>query len=583
MFLDIKTLMILYVIINFVSATAVGIAWVQNRGRFKGISFWFVDMLLQATGSVLIVLRGLIPDFISIVVSNTMILAGAILILMGLQLFVNIKGTQIHNYILLAVYLFCSSYFSLVQPDLAVREIILSLTIMLITFQSAWLLLLRVPSHIREITIFTGIVFLCYAIFSLIRIILYSFFPVTSNDFFKAGIVDSIAITIYIILTVSLAISLALMVNRRLLREILFDEDKYAKAFQSSPYAISITRLSDGRIIEVNDGFARILGYNAKDIIGKTSMELQIWTTKEDRENVVKDLLSGRRVFSREIMLRNKNEDIRNALLYAERIVINNEECVLSSFNDITEQKQIREVQHRIDKLESVGILAGGIAHDFNNILTSVLGNISLAKLETAEGSNARGMLENAEKSVFRAHRLTRQLITFARGGTPVKNITDIKELIEDTADIVLKENGIECVLDIAGELKNAEVDPGQVGQALTDLLINARQSMPSGGKVEIKAQNMKLTADNSPNKTAVLPEGEYVQIKIIDQGVGIAPQNLDKIFDPYFTTKPDGSGLGLAAVHSIISKHQGLVTVESEIGKGSVFTIYLPVGSGKK
>jgi PAS domain S-box-containing protein len=581
--LDIKTLMIVYALLNMISAGAVASVWLQNRRRFQGMSFWFIDMIFQAAGSILIILRGLVPDLVSMTLSNTMVIAGAILILIGLQRFVNIKQTQIHNYILLAIFIVLSAYFTVIQPDLFIREIAFSTMVMIVTFQCAWLLIHRIIPNMRQITVYTGIVFYCYAVFSLMRIILYAFFPLKGNDFFTSGMVDAAAISIYIVLTVGLAISLVLMVNRRLLAEVRLDEEKYTKAFQSSPYAIILTRLNDGKIFEVNNGFTGIFGYILDEVFGKTTSDLQMWAAAKDREETVNKILKGEKVVDAEFQFRKKSGELFTGLFSAESIVINNEMCVLASINDITEQKQIMEVQQRIDKLESLGILAGGIAHDFNNILTSILGNISLAKLETQEGTVVRKLLESTEKSSFRAYRLTQQLITFASGGTPVKNMTDIKELIEDTADIVLKEKGIECVLDIAGDLKNAEVDPGQVSQALTDLLINARQAMPSGGKVEIKAQNINLIDDGSLSKTAVLPEGDYIQIKISDQGVGIPPQYLDKIFDPYFTTKPDGSGLGLAAVHSIISKHKGLVTVESEQGRGSIFTVYLPIGTDIK
>ncbi|MEI6309415.1 MAG: hypothetical protein WCP58_07225, partial [bacterium] len=212
MMLDIKTLMFLYIITNVISAGAVAVIWSQNRKRFAGISFWLVDMILQAGGSALIILRGLAPDFISMTLANAMIQAGALFIFVGLERFTGKKGRQIHNYVLLAVFIAVSAYYGLVQPDLRAREIALSVTSLLYTFQCCWLLLRRTDPGMRQIARLTGIVFAVYAAFSFARIILHSVFPTQTSDFFKSGAVDVLAITMYIVLSICLTISLVLMV-----------------------------------------------------------------------------------------------------------------------------------------------------------------------------------------------------------------------------------------------------------------------------------------------------------------------------------------------------------------------------------
>jgi diguanylate cyclase (GGDEF)-like protein/PAS domain S-box-containing protein len=352
---DIKTLMLLYVIINAISAGAVAVIWSQNRGRLAGISFWLVDMILQAIGAVLIVLRGLVPDLISMVLANTMIQAGALIIFIGLERFTGKKGWQVQNYVMLAVFIVVFTYYSSVQPDLGTREIALSAMSMIFTFQCCWLLLRRVDPGIRQVTRLTGIIFAVYAAFSLARVILHIIFPSQTGDFFKSGAVDALAITVYIVLSVCLTISLVLMVNRRLLADVKAQEEKFTTAFHSSPYAVTLTRPSDGKIFEVNDGFVDISGYQYAEIIGKTTVDLHLWVREGDRLAVIKELAQGREVHGTEYEFRSKTGKVLTGLFSASLITVNNEKCILSSIADITERKQAEEaLRSKDDKYRSL-------------------------------------------------------------------------------------------------------------------------------------------------------------------------------------------------------------------------------------
>ena len=347
---DIKTLMMLYVIVNFISAGAVAVIWSQNRGRFAGISFWLADMILQAAGSALIVLRGQVPDLVSMTLANTMIMAGALIILIGLERFTGVKGRQVHNYLLLSVFIPVSAYFVLVQPNLLVREIAISAITAILTFQCCWLLLRRVDPGMRQVTLLTGIVFAVYAAFSLARLILHIVFPPQSSDYFKSGAVDALAITVYIVLSICLTISLVLMVNRRLLADVKGQEEKFTTAFHSSPYAITLTRPADGEIFEVNDGFVDITGYQNAEIIGKTTVDLHLWVREEDRLAVIKELAQGREVHGTEYEFRSKTGKVLTGLFSASLITVNNEKCILSSIADITERKQAEETLRSTDE-----------------------------------------------------------------------------------------------------------------------------------------------------------------------------------------------------------------------------------------
>jgi signal transduction histidine kinase/CheY-like chemotaxis protein len=247
---------------------------------------------------------------------------------------------------------------------------------------------------------------------------------------------------------------------------------------------------------------------------------------------------------------------------------------------NLTDQKQIEEERLKVSKLDSIAILAGGIAHDFNNLLTAIAGNIMLAMMTTNKDSDLYNRLAAAEKATERASGLVNQLLTFSKGGAPVKRPVSIGKLLEDTAHFVLSGSNVSCKLSIADYLHTVDIDEGQISQVISNLVINAKQAMPEGGAVFISAANTTVGPEDTQYDT-LLEQGKYVSISVEDHGEGIPKDDLDKIFDPYFTTKKMGSGLGLATSYSIIKKHGGLITVKSEQGLGTAFFIHLPASVG--
>ncbi len=253
------------------------------------------------------------------------------------------------------------------------------------------------------------------------------------------------------------------------------------------------------------------------------------------------------------------------------------EECPIGTLcilRDITERKKMEEEMLKIEKLEAVGVLAAGIAHDFNNLLTAVIGNLSIAELSAKHGDDIFEPLLRAKNASWQAGLLTKQLLTFSKGGAPIKEAASIKELIKETANFALRGCNTKCETTFPDDLWPVEIDKGQISQVINNLIINASQAMPEGGIIRIYAENMSIDAENGIS----LKEGKYVKISVKDQGIGIPQEYLDKIFDPYFTTKQTGSGLGLATSYSIIKSHGGYLHTESNVGKGTTFSIYLPV-----
>jgi len=245
----------------------------------------------------------------------------------------------------------------------------------------------------------------------------------------------------------------------------------------------------------------------------------------------------------------------------------------VSSYRDVTNLHMMEEELYRTQKLDSLGILAGGIAHDFNNILTGILGNITLARLEAKPDTGMFSILEEAEKAAIRAKDLTQQLLTFARGGAPIKKTASIPDILHDTAKFALRGSKSLCEFDIPDDLWHAEIDRGQISQVINNMIINSDEALPQGGCITIKAANITVQEDD----VASLLPGRYIKISISDNGLGIPAEHISRVFDPYFTTKQKGSGLGLATSYSIIKNHDGTITVSSRLGAGSTFCIFIP------
>src|SRR6185369_10222390 len=244
---------------------------------------------------------------------------------------------------------------------------------------------------------------------------------------------------------------------------------------------------------------------------------------------------------------------------------------------DITEHRMMQAELLKNQKLESLGVLAGGIAHDFNNILTGILGNISYARKFMDESQKPYRILLAAENASYRASDLASQLLTFAKGSQPIIKNLSVKHLVEASVPFVLRGSNVLSTIDIPDSIRAVKADEGQINQVLNNILINATQAMPGGGTILIKAENITLDAANM-----MLPAGEYIKLSISDSGSGIAEEDQKKIFDPYFTTKKGGNGLGLATAYSIINKHGGHICVHSAVDKGATFEILLPASHEK-
>ncbi|MGQ9688657.1 MAG: PAS domain S-box protein [Desulfobaccales bacterium] len=336
----------------------------------------------------------------------------------------------------------------------------------------------------------------------------------------------------------------------------------------------------EGRVVLMNQVAETLTGWTQEDAFGQPVskvLRLVQASTRKPLDNRVDKVIRKGRVLSLPAHTMLLARDGAERILSASAAPIIDQEGkvigVVLVFQDVTLKRQTEAELQKMEKLTSVGILAGGIAHDFNNILTGILGNLSLAMLSlTPEDQTFRRLIE-AEQATLRARDLVQQLLTFAKGGAPVKEVSCLEEIIRESATFACRGSQVRCDFVFPKDLWPAEVDPGQISQVIQNLVINAIQAMPTGGTITIKAVNITLKDDQG----VPLPPGRYLKISIKDQGIGIPADYLPRIFDPYFSTKQKGSGLGLATAYSIIKNHEGYMTVESTLGVGTTFYVYLP------
>jgi len=252
---------------------------------------------------------------------------------------------------------------------------------------------------------------------------------------------------------------------------------------------------------------------------------------------------------------------------------------MMLAFRDISDALRVQEERARTGRLESLGLLAGGIAHDFNNILMSVMGNISLARATMPHAAASNTALAEAEQACVRARQITWQLLTFSKGGVPVRKAVAVPRILEEAAALALRGTNVTCAFDVTPDLWPIEADDAQLVQVFTNLLINAQQAMPNGGVVTIRGENVFELTGKSQHALRV-EAGAFVRVSVVDQGIGIPREHLPRIFDPYFSTKHHGSGLGLATTYSIVKNHGGLIGVESKPGAGTTIAVSFPASA---
>ena len=360
---------------------------------------------------------------------------------------------------------------------------------------------------------------------------------------------------------------------RQLLKE---NEKTIRKLLDVMPVGVALMGI-DGSIEYINHCFEESFGYSHAEIPTTREWGSNAYPDPDYRQKLVDNLestleearVSGKPLTPVEVHVTCKDGSVRHVILNRQLAG----DTKIAIHTDITERESQQNELLKIQKLESLGVLAGGIAHDFNNILTGILGNISFASMFLDESHKSYLPLANAEKAALRAAGLATQLLTFAKGGAPIKKLLSLFTLIEETVSLTLTGSNVKRVLSIPGDLFAIEADEGQICQAFHNVIINAVQAMPNGGILTVNAGNVSLRPGNKEG----LPAGDYAKVSFADEGDGIPSEIQQKVFDPYFTTKPGGTGLGLTSAHSIATKHGGRVEVISNPRNGTVISFLLP------
>ncbi|MCG8571052.1 MAG: ATP-binding protein [Spirochaetes bacterium] len=362
----------------------------------------------------------------------------------------------------------------------------------------------------------------------------------------------------------------ALRESKKIFREAINNANDAIFIYQYTDDGIS------GQIIEINESGTNWMKLDKEELVKMTFKKLL-----KDQDKLLSSLegFKTKKKVSYEAEMMTNDNKIIPVEINSNCIKYEGANAIFSIARDISMRKKMEGELLKTQKLESISILSGGIAHDFNNSLAAILGNLSLAKFYVNEPEKLKNLFAESEKAIHRAKDLTNQLLTFSKGGSPIKKTASIGEMLKDIATFALRGTNVSVDLNIDERLALVDIDRSQMSQVINNLVINARQSMPDGGVVKIIGINTTLKQGEVP----LVHPGKYVKICIEDNGCGISKENLARIFDPFFTTKEKGNGLGLAITYSVIKKHGGHIIVNSEEKMGTTFSIFLPASDKLK
>jgi PAS domain S-box-containing protein len=606
-----RTVLAGYVLSSAICALVMASLWRQNRRRTPETGFWLADFVMQFIGLLLVALRGVAPDFLSMVVSNAAVVGGTLLLFIGLERYLGKPGPQTHNYVLLAVFVGVHSYFTLISPSLLARNINSSLGLAVILGQCVWLVFRRADPELRPAAWPVGFVLGAFALLASVRIVVDAA-GLRTNDLFHSGIFDTLVMLSYQMLFIALTFALFLMVNRRLFEALRRSEAKLSRAFHTVPDAIVVAALSDGRIIEASEGFSRMTGFARDEVLGKTTIALGIWGDAADRDVYVEQLARDGKVLGFEAPVRRRSGEVLSGVISGEPIEIDGEPCVLTVIHDATESRRAQDeilrlnadlearVQERTEELQSINEELGAtnneladanvqleeataakseflasMSHELRTPLNSIIGFSGVLHQELAGPLN-----EEQRRQVAMIDHSGRHLLELINGvldlskieagkAEPAMRRIDIVEIAIEMFETVrpmgeMKGLSIELVCD--ENLEPAVTDRLRAGQILLNLFGNA----------------MKFT-DSGFVRARVYHDASSVVVTVEDSGCGISSEDLERVFDDFYQVTPTdggkshGTGLGLAVSRRLAASIGATIEAASEPGVGSTFTLRLP------
>ncbi len=619
MALDMRTVLVGYVVSSLICAFVVFSLWLQNRRRTPEIGFWLADFAMQFAGLLLVALRGVVPDFLSMVVANFLVVAGTLLLLIGLERYLGKPGPHAHNWALLVVFVGVHSYYTLVSPSLLGRNINASLVLSVLLAQCAWLVFRRADRESRPAARPVGFVLGTFAVVAFVRVFMDAA-GLRTNDFFQSGIFDTLVMLSYQMLFIALTFALFLMVNRRLFEALSKSEEKLSLAFHNIPDAVIITAVADGRIIEVNESFFRMAGFTKEEALGRTTIDLAMWVDVSERQRFVDLLSDGRAVRGFESVFRRKSGETFPGVMTGEVIVIDGVPCALTVLHDATEARRAQDeilhlnedLEHRvqdrteelnsaIEELQSMNEelsstnneladanvkaeeataakseFLASMSHELRTPLNSIIGFSGVMAQELAGPLNEEqhrqvAMIEHSGRHLLELINGVLDLSKIEAGSAaPAMRTVDVAEVTREMFETVRpmgELKGLTTELICEEGPMFAVTDRLRAGQILLNLFGNA----------------MKFT-DTGFVRATVSLAGHAVQVAVEDSGPGIDPESMERVFEDFYqVTPPDGgkstgTGLGLAVSRRLADSIGASLAVTSEPGRGSVFTLSIPM-----
>lgn len=567
---------------DVIGAVVLGLLYWHNRGRYKGLGLFLLAFLMHSAGITLMLGRGALPEAIGIFAANISAMGGLLSLYAGLCSFWGRACDLRPPLAMLGLFAALHAYFTFAAPSLHARTINLNVWLAAFFSLCAWVARAGAPPALRPSALFSTLVFVAFAAVSLARVGLGLFVGVTS-DFFQSGAADTSLVLVFQLLTVLLVFGLFLMVNRRLLADAQADFEGRVQAERALSGALKVARLGTWNWDIAANRFSAsaelldIFGFKEGEFSGGFSEVMSRVVHPGDialleaANRSVAENGAAEGVEYRVLRPGGEQRWVYGVAFDLERDAQGQPRALKGYAQDITERKTAEAAMQSAQKLESLGALAGGIAHDFNNILTGITASLSLLRGK-APAAEAQELVHEAETACRSAKGLAGQLLTFASGGRPVRKPLDLGALARQSAEFSLRGSGVAAEFSIDGEIY-ALADRDQVFQAVQNLVMNAAQAMGGAGSIQVAAVAVELADGAVPG----LPAGKYGALTVRDRGPGIPTQVKGRLFEPYFSTKGTGRGLGLAVCRSIAVKHGGQITMETGPG-GTAFTLYLPL-----
>lgn len=583
--LDVRTASLALALATLVSFLLMLKLWRQARHRYPETALWAWDFGLQSLGVILISLRDTIPDLVSMWGGNAAGLTGAFLGFIALQRYTGRRRSIWPDLVAFAAFSVVQIYFAVFNDVLPARNLNVSVAISWISLRCAITVFHDAPAQIRKTAYSVGVVFSLYVISGIYRVVSGAYALTDSNDYLTSGVAQVITLLVFFSLSMVLTFEIILMYNESLAYQVSKSEERFAKAFHSSPYALLMTRARDAMILEVNDGFCAVTGFTREQAVGRTSLDLGLWPSLGIREKTVQALRAQGRLKDKEMVFRVAGGREVTGLLTADPIEIDGEPCILTSFNDITDwrraERERSKLQTRLaqsQRLESIGTLASGVAHEINNPLNVVM-NYGQMILDDASAADAtKEYAASIVKESERMAGIVASLLTFSHSTSEPFSLEDLHPLLQSAvalAQPTLRRDHMQLRVSAPAELPKVACRPRQLQQVLLNLIWNARDAMAekeglSESEKVVEVALREVDRDGKP----------WLRVSVADRGVGIPPEMGERVFDPFFSTKPKdkGSGLGLSTSHGIAKAHQAELHFESTPGKGTTFFLDLPL-----